>query len=426
MLPSDSSKTCHIEKHKSLYEAWKNKSAFRQTLSREPGSAFSPTFAENEMMEGAFVCPDCNMHAKDMALQENPQSSSHLTPTKPSNSPALLTQDPISNSAYEKDKKFSAQDDPDLLNAIYSSNPAASAPLTYKTGSIGTVFYNNNEVIKVLNAKQLSKKSLTELENHYYMTTKAVKSAYLLALHTISLEPGHYSLTMPFMKNGTLYDFIHHSETPLPFPIQIKFAFQMASALQALHEHEIIHGEFNSNNIYLTDDDNLKVADYGLHFVKEEIRTRRSQTNALGFSKENDKYYSPELLTGESKNTKASDMYAYATVLWELLTTTKPWHNKNPFDLLNLVAKSHCREPIPENTPKIFHQIITACWEHNPQNRFTAKDIVDKLRCHEANKTNQLTSTIFNSKATGSSERKRKRKGKEEETESSGHHFFPH
>ena len=234
-----------------------------------------------------------------------------------------------------------------------------------------------NIAVKYLNTPGLtnnSKKSLLKLD----IVRNNPISPYLLELFEITFEP-YPSLTMPLMDNGTLYDLIHNTGKSIPEPIQTKYAYQIASALVTLHKYEIIHGELKSNKIFLTNNGDLKVASYGLMVAKEEIKTRCSLTTVTGSSGGSYKYLSPELLTGEGIHTKASDMYAYATVVWELATQDEPWCGRKELQVFNLVTQLHRREPIPSDTNKVLSEIITQCWEDQPEKRLTAKEIIDRL-----------------------------------------------
>ena len=441
MRSSQDLKKCHPEAHKRIYELWQARSGIRQFFLNESPEGSYPM---GEGLDQTFICHDCHTHAKHMTFDDSSQvtkpnkiikqnqiatttsqPSSHSVTTSSSSSSTIDVELTPSKDANDDKSATESQNYSDLPIPTYTTNtPLNTAPSCIR-GSIGTVYQQTNHnlkmvAVKMLNAKQLSTESLYELDNYGYMMTKEVNSPYLLELHDIIIDPPHYRLIMPFMKKGTLYDLIHNSEQPISQATQIKFAFQMASALQTLHENNIIHGEFKSNNIYLTDDNNLKVADYGLFFVKQEIRTRRSQTNSTGFSEENYKYYSPQLLEGTGENNEASDMYAYATVLWELLTRKKPWLGKNEFKVFDLVVKSGYHEPVPEDASEVLREIITTCWNHEPEKRYTAKTIVDKLAPYQTSNTNPLSPTIFKPKRTT------RRKRKLEETKSqSSHRYSP-
>lgn len=80
--------------------------------------------------------------------------------------------------------------------------------------------------------------------------------------------------------------------------------------------------------------------------------------------------------------------------IWECLTRTKPWAElKQPLALKvekKLTAgerpvcptfpfKPHLPQIIPETTPPLLRELITACWAYKPNERPTAEDLITKI-----------------------------------------------
>ncbi|CAL9009011.1 unnamed protein product [Prunus brigantina] len=126
--------------------------------------------------------------------------------------------------------------------------------------------------------------------------------------------------------NGTLFDYIHHTneKSSLPWDILLKIVTESAVALAYLHsaadssKQMIIHGNVKSSNILLTDCFMAKISGFG---PSRLVPSTESQISTL--VQETLVYLDPEYLhTGQL--TDNSDVYSFGVVLLELLTGEMP------------------------------------------------------------------------------------------------------
>ncbi|CAG8472010.1 31058_t:CDS:2 [Racocetra persica] len=74
------------------------------------------------------------------------------------------------------------------------------------------------------------------------------------------IMPSNYMLMFEFADNGTLCEYLHTKV--LTWNDRFKLAYQIASAIKCLHSHNIVHGNLNSFNT-LVHQDNIKISDFG-------------------------------------------------------------------------------------------------------------------------------------------------------------------
>ena len=76
---------------------------------------------------------------------------------------------------------------------------------------------------------------------------------------------------------------------------------------------------------------------------------------------------------------KKVDVYAYAVVLFQIVTGIKPWESLTPHEI-QLKVLSNCRPEFPETClDKSKKALIQYCWNQDPHERPSFHEIVDNL-----------------------------------------------
>ncbi|HLL24011.1 MAG TPA: serine/threonine-protein kinase [Kofleriaceae bacterium] len=117
--------------------------------------------------------------------------------------------------------------------------------------------------------------------------------------------------------HGTPLGALIETTGPLPIARVSKLASQLLEGLGAIHDAGIVHADINASNIIVDDSDHLVIIDFGL--------ARTSTSNAHdGVIAGTPAYMAPEVISGEVP-TRAADIYAAGTILYEMLTGTPPF-----------------------------------------------------------------------------------------------------
>ena len=68
--------------------------------------------------------------------------------------------------------------------------------------------------------------------------------------------------------------------------------------------------------------------------------------------------------------------------MWEFTIGKKPFHNRpHNYILISDILKGE-RPQITDDTPEFYAELMKRCWDHNPENRPTAKEILDYFKEH--------------------------------------------
>jgi serine/threonine protein kinase len=80
---------------------------------------------------------------------------------------------------------------------------------------------------------------------------------------------------------------------------------------------------------------------------------------------------SPELLDQQAEYGREVDLYSFAIVVNEMLTSELPWRSLAPgrHNLVTAVVVEKRRPDIPDDTPIALQEIVEACWQHDPARR---------------------------------------------------------
>jgi serine/threonine-protein kinase len=137
---------------------------------------------------------------------------------------------------------------------------------------------------------------------------------------------GYHYLAMPFVGRRTLKTLIRN-EGRLPLDRTLALAGRLGSALDAIHERGLVHRDIKSSNILLTDDGIPMLSDFGV--AKGAGYTVLTRTGLMVGTLD---YLAPELIRGEPA-TPASDVYAFACLVYECLAGAPPFSSRSMFEI---------------------------------------------------------------------------------------------
>ncbi|RDD47748.1 Serine/threonine-protein kinase mos [Trichoplax sp. H2] len=161
---------------------------------------------------------------------------------------------------------------------------------------------------------------------------------------------------------------------------RLKFAHQIAMALEYTHSFGIVHLDLKPANVLITPEDNCKLADFGCsQTVQEDGSCVNSPTRS--YLTGTFAYTAPELLRGCDPTTKA-DIYSFAICLWQLIARERPYGCENPHVVIFAVVAYNHRPPITTQMEmeEDYQHLVMQGWNACPSDRPTAADCVEVLK----------------------------------------------
>lgn len=182
-----------------------------------------------------------------------------------------------------------------------------------------------------------------------------ILNIYDVGIDKVEGKDVHY-IVMEYIDGKTLKDIINENGS-LEEERVINYGIQIAEALQNAHKNHIIHRDIKPQNIMITEDDRVKVTDFGIARAVTSS-TLTTTSSALGSVH----YFSPEQARGGYTDVK-SDIYSLGIVLYEMITGKMPYDGETPIS----VALKHVQENIVpprevnQNISQDLENIILKC-----------------------------------------------------------------
>ncbi len=242
-------------------------------------------------------------------------------------------------------------------------------------GGMATVYlakdlkHNRNVAVKVLKPELAAvvgaERFLAEIE-----TTANLQHPHVLPLFDSGEADSFLFYVMPYVEGETLRDRIDR-EKQLPIDEAVAIASKVAGALHHAHEHGVIHRDIKPGNILIQGGEPV-VADFGIALaVGAAGGSRLTET---GLSVGTPFYMSPEQATGDQALGPASDTYALACVLYEMLVGEAPYLGNTAQAVLGKiiagkpVSATEQRASVPANVDAALRCAL----EKLPADRFTS------------------------------------------------------
>ncbi|KAG9290417.1 hypothetical protein G9A89_007148 [Geosiphon pyriformis] len=195
------------------------------------------------------------------------------------------------------------------------------------------------------------------------------KAQGILKFYGIVERDGERYTITEWVKNGDMKSFfeIESEAHILSWNQKAKIAYQIAGALTFCHFSNIVHHDVRSHNILLDENLNAKLANFA-HAHKEEDIFRKPILELLSIIR----WVSPERIVNRSaRYTKASDVYSYAIVLWEIAAQRLPFGDVENRQIPEKIkGGERPSNKVPHIPPK-YLELMAQAWHQDPEKRPT-------------------------------------------------------
>jgi len=198
----------------------------------------------------------------------------------------------------------------------------------------------------------------------------------IVSVYDVGEENGVNYIVMEYLEGDTLKDFID-KKGKLSNEQTLKFASQIASALEAAHGAKIVHRDIKPQNIVLVNNNNIaKVTDFGIAKMSSKD-TITSSSATIGSVH----YFSPEHAKGCYTDEK-SDIYSLGVVMYEMVTGVLPFNADSPVTVALKQIQELPTEPkdiVPSVSDSLNNIILKAMAKSTAERYQTATELLDDI-----------------------------------------------
>jgi tRNA A-37 threonylcarbamoyl transferase component Bud32 len=236
--------------------------------------------------------------------------------------------------------------------------------------------------IKVLPEHLADKPQLRERFEREARAVSSLNHPHICTLHDVGQQDGVDYLVMEFLEGETLAHRLNKGA--LPLDQALRYAIEIAAALDHAHRHGVVHRDLKPGNIMLTKM-GAKVLDFGLAKVGTGFKPAQAATMTLteeGVILGTLQYMAPEQLEGKEADAR-TDIFAFGAVVYEMATGKKAFEGKSRASVMAAILE---RQPPPiaslqSLTPPALDHVVRTCMAKDPDaRRQTAHDVMLELQ----------------------------------------------
>jgi Tol biopolymer transport system component/predicted Ser/Thr protein kinase len=248
-------------------------------------------------------------------------------------------------------------------------------------GGMGVVYrardthLNRTVAIKVLPADKVADPERRQRFIQEARAASALNHPNIVTIHDIRSDGGIDFIVMEHVAGRPLDEVI--GGRPLRLDRALRYAIQIADALAAAHEAGIVHRDLKPSNILVTDDNVVKVLDFGLAKLVDpaersaEAQTRTTPITEAGMIVGTAAYMSPEQAEGRKVDGR-SDIFGFGAILYEMVTGRRAFEGSS---MVSVLAKILNDDPPAPNAagatiPVDVERAIMRCLRKDPARRF--------------------------------------------------------
>ena len=194
----------------------------------------------------------------------------------------------------------------------------------------------------------------------------------IVGYHGGGKSGGQLFYGMELVDGGSIKELLEENGL-LPWRVAVKYAAQVASALQHAHNHGVIHRDLKPSNLFLDREGAIKLGDFGI-----ALDTHAADLTADGITVGTYAYMSPEQIRSGGIVTGQSDLYSLGCVLFEMLTGEPPYPGKNFAEIWE--QHLHSSPPLPSkhgaDCPDWLDELVVQLLTKDPAERpFNARQV---------------------------------------------------
>ena len=216
----------------------------------------------------------------------------------------------------------------------------------------------------------------------------SLNHAHICVLHDIGEDRGAHFLVMEYLEGETLAQRL--SRGALPLELLLRYAVEMAEALEQAHRRGVVHRDLKPANVMVTKS-GVKLLDFGLAKFRAEASgasglsswpTESRNLTADGVIPGTLQYMAPEQLEGKEPDAR-TDLFAFGSIVYEMATGRRAFSGESAASLVAAILEHEAAplSSIQPTVPPLLEHVVKRCLAKDPDERWqTAADLARELK----------------------------------------------
>ncbi|KAH0886778.1 LOW QUALITY PROTEIN: hypothetical protein HID58_062874 [Brassica napus] len=226
-----------------------------------------------------------------------------------------------------------------------------------------------NVAIKVIDKEKIVKSGMAGHIKREISILRRVRHPYTVHLLEVMATKTKIYIVMEYVRGGELFDKVARGR--LREGTARRYFQQLISSVAFCHSRGVYHRDLKLENLLLDDEGNVKVSDFGLSVVSEQLRQEKICQTFCGTPA----YLAPEVLTRKGYDAAKADVWSCGVILFVLMAGYLPFDDKNVLVMYKKIYKGLFRCPkwfSPE-----LRGLMNRILDTNPDTRITIPEIME-------------------------------------------------
>lgn len=228
---------------------------------------------------------------------------------------------------------------------------------------------NDSVAIKVIDKEKILKGGLIAHIKREISILRRVRHPNIVQLFEVMATKAKIYFVMEYVRGGELFNKV--AKGRLKEEVARKYFQQLISAVAFCHARGVFHRDLKPENLLLDENGNLKVSDFGLSAVSDQIRQDGLFHTFCGTPA----YVAPEVLARKGYDAAKVDIWSCGVILFVLMAGYLPFHDQNVMIMYKKIYKGEFRCP-RWFSPELI-RLLSRLLDTNPEKRITLQEVME-------------------------------------------------
>ncbi|XP_010275074.1 PREDICTED: CBL-interacting serine/threonine-protein kinase 23-like isoform X4 [Nelumbo nucifera] len=227
-----------------------------------------------------------------------------------------------------------------------------------------------NVAIKILDKEKVLKHKMVGQIKREISTMKLIRHPNVIRMYEVMASKTKIYIVLEFVNGGELFDKIA-SHGRLKEDEARKYFQQLINAVDYCHSRGVFHRDLKPENLLLDANGILKVSDFGLSALPQQVREDGLLHTTCGTPN----YVAPEVINNKGYDGAKADLWSCGVILFVLMAGYLPFEDSNLMQLYKKIFKAdfNCPSWFSTSAKKLIKRIL----DPNPATRISISEVIE-------------------------------------------------